>query len=233
MKQILLTGASSGIGEATARYLSECGYRLFLVARSEEKLKALCRELGEGHAYCVCDLSDYNHVNVIFEKAQEEGFVFDGVVYSAGVGFMERIRSIDLGNVSYAMNTNCFGFVAMARQLCKRKVMNDGGSIVALSSLSTETELPGSAAYSMSKAALNSVCSTLSKEMLKRRIRVNTVMPAMVHTPMNALNEGAEQLQPWGWIEPQDVAMLIEFLLSDKSRMITGANIPISAGMQY
>ena len=133
------------------------------------------------------------------------------------------------------MRLNCMAFVEMGRMMALRKYSADSGSIVAISSLSATTAYAGTATYTMSKAALNAVCRVLSKELLKRRIRVNTIMPGYVRTPMTEdMNE--EQVvmeQPFGFIEPEEIADVIEFLLSDKSRCITGAAIPVSAGMNF
>lgn len=234
MKQILVTGASSGIGKAIVRYLAEEGYRLFMVARSEEKLRSLLTELGDKHGYFVCDLSDDRNADAVAKAAAEQGFVFDGMVYSAGVFSIERFNRIDMEKLDYFMRINCYGFIALTKALYRQKLLSDGGSIVAMSSLSTMTNLPGTLIYSMTKNALNSACATMSKELLRRKIRVNTIMPATVNTPMNDGNiMDLDTVQPLGLIEPTEVAMLAEFLLSDKSKKITGANIPISAGMRY
>lgn len=89
-------------------------------------------------------------------------------------------------------------------------------------------------AYSISKAALNAACKVLAKEVVRRRIRVNTIMPGYVRTPMTAglTEDDIKNEQPLGFIEPGEIAQFIEYLLSDKARHITGACIPVSAGMR-
>lgn len=104
-----------------------------------------------------------------------------------------------------------------------------------MSSLSSITCYRGSTAYTISKAAINAACRTVSNEILRRGIRINSIMPGYVRTPMmsGTSDEDIRREQPWGYIEPTEIAFLIEYLLSDKAKNITGANIPVSAGMKY
>lgn len=236
MKYILLTGASSGIGEATARYLSKEGYGLIMVARNKEKLDRLAAELGEQHHCVEYDLHDTEHMDSIFEYIKKTGLLLDGMVYCAGIAGNMPVRGLDLAATQDMMQVNCISFAAMSKLMINRKYSKEGASIVALSSLSSYTCYPGTAAYSMSKSALISVCKVLAKETLKRKIRVNAILPGYVRTPMTAGTEEMNNLQeqqPWGFIEPEEIAYMIEFLLSDKSRFITGAQIPVSGGMSF
>ena len=235
MKNILITGASSGIGEATARFLISQGYSVMLVARNEEKLKALCVELGNNAQYIAYDLMDIDRIESIFKKCKEAGFVLDGMAFCAGIAGNMPIRSMDWHFLEEMVRLNSFAFFEMAKLAVNRKYSSEGCSIVAMSSLSCLTCYPGTAAYSMSKASINAISKVLSKEVIRRGIRVNTIMPGYVRTPMMAGTEDADILaeQPMGYIEPVEIAYLIEFLLSDKSRHITGAAIPVSAGMNF
>lgn len=235
MKTVLVTGSTSGIGEAASRRLAADGYRLVLVARNQQKLEKLCRELGPNVHSFAYDLYDLEHIHTIFDYCREREFAIDGLVYCAGISRRNAFRTINIEVAERVMRLNCMAFVEMGRMMALRKYSADSGSIVAISSLSATTAYAGTATYTMSKAALNAVCRVLSKELLKRRIRVNTIMPGYVRTPMTEdMNE--EQVvmeQPFGFIEPEEIADVIEFLLSDKSRCITGAAIPVSAGMNF
>lgn len=236
MKNILITGASSGIGEATARHLATVGgYSLLLVARNETKLQMLKRELGKDIDYYVCDLQRTDSITALFQYCKEKKFLLNGFVYCAGIAGNYPVRSLPEGFVDSMMHINCMAFVEMAKWVINRKISADGCSIVAMSSLSSLTGYPGTAAYTMSKSALNAACKVLAKEVLKRKIRVNTIMPGYVQTPMmgNTPEDEIVAEQPWGYVSPEEVADLIEFLLSEKSQKITGANIPISAGMVF
>lgn len=235
MKTVLVTGATSGIGEAVARYLAADGYRLVLVARNQQKLELLCRELGPNvHAF-VYDLYDLDHIYTVFDYCREQQFVIDGLVYCAGRIINSAFRSIEIKEVRQIMDINCMAFVEMGKMMALRKYSANDGSIVAISSLGAATAYAGTVAYTMSKTALNAACRVLSKELLKRRIRVNTIMPGYVRTPMTEEMDEEQVLmeQPFGFIEPEEIAAIIEFLLSDKARCITGATIPVSAGMNF
>lgn len=235
MKNVLITGATSGIGETTARYLAGIGYNVTLVARNEEKLQMLCHEFGKNSCYYVCDLANLEEIAEIFKFSKEKGIVYNGLVHCAGIGGAAPIRSLNYDETQKIMTVNCFSFVEMAKYIVNRKYGTEKASLIAISSLSSKTCYAGMAAYSMSKEALNVACKVLSKEVLNRRIRVNTIMPANVRTPMTAgvPEDEIVKQQAWGFVDPLEIAYLVEFLLSDKSVNITGADIPVSAGMFF
>lgn len=235
MKYILITGASSGIGEAAACYLVAQGYRVVLVGRNGAKLQTLCSEFGNAAKMFECDLADYNQVEKIFSFCKEQEIKLDGLVYSAGIALNQPMRSLDMAQVIQVMDINCISFVAMCKHMTSRKYSNDGASIVAISSLSAETYYPGTVSYSMSKSAVNAAVKVMAKELVRRRIRVNAILPANVNTPMGPAPDDPVILaqQPMGLIEKEYVAYLIEFLLSEHSKYITGTLFPMSAGMAY
>lgn len=235
MKNILITGASSGIGEACARFLISQGYSVMLVARNQEKLACLCDELGKNANYIAYDLADIDGIESIFQKCKEHEFMLNGLVYCAGIGAAFPVRTGDWKIVDKLMHVNCLAFFEMAKLAINRRYSENECSIVAMSSLSSLTCYPGMVAYSISKSSINTLCKVLSKEVTKRGIRVNTIMPGYVRTPMTADRKNEDILldQPMGYIEPIEIAYLIEFLISNKSKHITGTCIPVSAGMNF
>lgn len=235
MGNILITGASSGIGKATAEYLVKQGNSVLLVARNAENLARLQRELGEQAKIFPYDLSDLENIGEIFAYCKEINFVLDGLVYCAGMTDNGPLRQLDYTRILKVMNINCIAFLEMARFAIKRGYAADRLSIVAMSSLASKTCYGGTLAYSMSKAALNVACKVLSKETTRRGIRVNTIMPGYVKTPMteSLTEEDIKQEQPLGFIDPCEIAHVIGYLLSEESRHITGACIPVSAGMNF
>lgn len=235
MKNILITGASSGIGEACARFLVFQGYSVMLVGRNQKKLVQLCTDLGGNADYIAYDLENIDGIESIFQKCKERKFKLNGLVYCAGIGAAFPMRTGDWKIVDKLMHVNCLAFFEMAKFVINRKYSENGCSIVAMSSLSSVTCYPGMAAYSISKSSINTLCKVLSKEVTKRCIRVNTIMPGYVRTPMTSdrIDEDVLKEQPMGFIEPIEIAYLVEFLLSDKSKYITGTYIPISAGMNF
>ena len=236
-KYILVTGASSGIGEATARYLASCSYNLVLVARRKEKLEQLEREL-ETEVLCVpFDLSNTEEIEDIFKTCKEQGIKLSGMVHCAGINRDMPIAVNDIGAMNEVTKINYYAFVELGKFFSKKKYSCDGSSIVAISSQAAVERAKGMLTYAASKAALNVTVGVMAKEFVRRKIRVNAILPNFVDTPMVRPKESVlvgidEKLekQPLGIISPLEVAYLAEFLLSDKSEKITGAEIPISGG---
>lgn len=233
-KTILITGCTSGIGLETARYLYECGYGLVLAARNKQKLEEVSAELN-GAEYYVCDFEYQEQIKGIFDFCLGKGIKLDGMVHAAGYVINMPIRSYCEDDMIRQMQLNYYAFMELCKCFYSRKISNDGASIVAMSSLAALTKWKASALYAASKSALNVVVSVASKEFIKRMIRVNALMPGYVDTRMTT---GLEELidvkekQPMGMIPPKNIAYVIEFLLSDKAKYITGAAIPVSAGME-
>ena len=234
-KNILITGCTSGIGLETSKYLHECGYKLFLTGRDEAKLKDLSCQF-DGALYFACDFDKIESIKNIFTFCQENDVKLNGMVHSAGYAVNMPIKSFKIDDMERQMKVHYYAFLELCKYFSSKKVSLENSSIVALSSLASMTKRRMSTLYAASKSALNVAVSVAAKEFTKRGIRVNSLMPAYVDTRMNA---GLEDLidikerQPMGLIPPREIAYLIEFLLSDKSRYITGANIPISAGMDF
>lgn len=234
-KNILLTGASQGIGAETARYLSAQGATVILVARNAEKLKEIQKSIS-GRSYIFpYDLNDLEHIHTIFDFCIQSGIKLNGLVYCAGVNHDIPVRNNDVGLMCETLTVNYMAFVELSKYFIKKKYSEDDGSIVAVSSNATNIISSGMSTYTSSKAALEAAVKVLAKEVLKRRIRVNAIAPACVDTEMIAHSPSINKdeichVQPLGLIETAYVSYLVEFLLSDKAKYITGAVIPVSAG---
>lgn len=255
MGTYLITGASSGIGAACTRKLVEHGHTVVLVARNQEKLQSFAAKLG-GKSYCYpYDLEDLNHIQSIFDFCKQEGLKLDGMIYCAGIDIESPIKGCSPGIWERAMKINCLAFAEIGRIFYSKRYSNEYARIVAISSSSSITCDKGMGPYSASKAALNAVIKTMAKEFIRRGILVNAVLPTGVLTAMTAAKfvkmtgekfdyEGKavildahplriqEKLeQPLGLITPGNLAKFIIYLISEDNRYITGALLPVSAGL--
>lgn len=236
-KKILITGASQGIGEDVAKYLNSLGATVILVARSEEKLKQLQDTLdGQNYIY-PCDLSDFDEIHNIFNYCKEKGIILDGLVHCAGILELSPIFGIDIQEARKHMDVNFFSFLQLGSYFCSKKYSRDGASVVVLSSEVSLIGIKGNGQYAASKAALNSAVKTMSQEFLSRKIRVNALLPSCVDTDMLEMTiqsgfsmDDPMHAQPLGLISKREISYLVEFLLSDCSRTMTGTLIPITAG---
>ncbi|MBR6400414.1 MAG: SDR family oxidoreductase [Firmicutes bacterium] len=241
-KTILVAGASSGMGAETAILCSELGARLVLIARREDMLCEVTRKLeGEGHRYYPFDLKELHNIETFIKDVIKETGALDGMVYSAGIPGTRPLRMLKPAALSEVMNVNFSAFVELVRCVTKKNMFNNGMSIVGISSVSSMMGSLGKTAYCSSKAAMDSAVRCMAKELAPGGIRVNTVCPGIIETDMfqsfqNFAGDSGDaqtkiERQYLGLGKPIDVANAIAFLLSDASRLITGASIGVDGGM--
>lgn len=240
-KTYLITGATSGIGQKTAYMLAEQGCRLVLTGRNQAQLETMKKEIGCDTIVIPYDLKDLDHMEQIFLCCKENGIKLDGLIHSAGIAKNTIIRANEWKDLEEVMRVNCLSFIELGKYFGMKKYSNDGASVVAISSIASCLNDAGMVQYSASKAALNSTVKTMSKEFLKRKIRVNAILPANVNTELflsgeeyiEDFMENALARQPLGIIEVEQVVYLVQFLLSDNSKYITGEWITMGGGMDY
>lgn len=234
-KTILVTGASSGIGRATAVLCSRMGAHVIVTGRNEERLRQTFQALhGDCHQMCVADLAKEDSLQQLVEAVPS----LDGIVHCAGTGHRKPCKAIDSEDISFVMGSNFNSAVLLQAGLLSRKKVNKSASIIFLSSRTADIPTVANSLYSASKGALKSYAKCLSLELAPRNVRVNCICPTMVWTPL-IMNDGvteeqllAEQdkypLKRYG--KPEDVAYLAVFLLSDASSWMTGSCIDITGG---
>ena len=236
-KNILITGASSGIGKACAVICAGLGAKLILTARDSEKLNQVVNEIGTENEIqtFIADLS----VQTEIENLAEFCGKLDGLVNAAGILNYNLIRFITSETLSKTFSTNFFSLAILIKNLINKKKINQNSSLVLISSVSQKLGVPATAEYAGSKAALLAYSRVLATELGARKIRVNTVSPGLVETPMTIANKstlGESMLEeqsksyPLGIGKPEDVGNLCAFLLSDSSRWMTGTEIVIDGG---
>lgn len=240
-KKFLVTGASSGLGKACASYLDACGASTVLVARDERAIKQLAASMDNPSLACCCDLSRTDAIEGVFRYAIEDGVKLDGVVHSAGIAPNIPISQFSETDAYQIFGVNFFSFCSMLMYCSKRKYLNKGGSIVAISSSSVLRGNKAQGLYVASKCALEGYVRIAAKELIEKNIRVNAIQPAALDTPLTRAvfeespiaAENFRATQKLGIIEPEILSEFIAFLLSDKSRYMTGLSIPVDAGAMY
>lgn len=240
-KNILIVGASSGIGAKTASELACKGANVILVARREEKLSELCKAIGNNSCYYVADISNISCIDNLVKQVISENGKLDGFVYAAGITDDVPLKFLDYDRILKTFNTNYFAFVEFMRQISQKTNYNVGMRVVAISSISSIRGEKAHTSYCASKAAIDATVRCLSKELYAKGIVLNTVQPGMIRTDMyeeflikmgsdGSANESLNKCQYAGIGETDDVANAIIFLLSNKSRFITGISIPVDGG---
>lgn len=239
-RRFLVTGASSGIGRATAVLISQLGGKLVAVGRDESKLAALRDELqGDAHVIATRDLSSVVDLPMWLHELGQSHGVLHGMVHSAGVNVPQPLRALTTQDY-LAMNAiNVDAGVMLAKGFCHKSVSARPASIVFISSVAALRGQPSLAAYASGKGALIALTKTLAMELARENIRVNCVCPGFVEGPMadsarRILPPDAyRKLQgayPLGFGTPLDVAYSIAFLLADTSRWITGTSLVVDGG---
>ena len=240
-KTYLITGATSGIGKSVAMTLFSHGAKVFLVGRNSKVLLKLKETYPEQCSYIEYDLTNAENVHLIMQKAHDDGYIFDGMVYCAGVSPL-----ISLSNYSYTeavdvYNVNLFSFIGLLTYFTNRTYTREGSHVVAISSSTAMTGGNRQYLYSSSKSALNLVIKSVVKELSMYGIRINAIMPSITQTEMveklrtqsEALDLNIKYKQPFGIIKPEEVSDLVVFLLSSDSKAMSGVIVPLNNGDVY
>lgn len=231
----LVTGASSGIGRAAALQLNELGASVIITSRRLEKLKEVKDEAVNPENIFIesRDLSvDIdNHAEWIIDLSKKYGKL-KGLVLSAGISFVKPLSLVDYSSLKTAQDILLNAQIMLVKGFSHRKV-NNGGSVVIISSDAALYGVKGMLEYSSAKAALITAGKVMANELYSRGIRVNTISPGLILTPMveESVKKGetnADAVQYAG--KPEYVANMVSFLLSEKACWITGQNIVIDGG---
>ena len=233
----IVTGGSSGLGRATAKLLNEQGASVVAIARREDKLKELKSECKypENLYIEVKDLTaDIEGLPKYVKELKEKYGKFSGMAYCAGVANIQPLQLLDIQEMRNTFDINYFAPIQMIKGMAdKRNNVGEGTSIVTIASISALTRDKGHIGYAGSKAALCASLKCISKEVVSKGVRVNWVSPSNIKTPINDVaeyEESQKDLYPFGFGEPTDVANMIVYLLSNKSKFISGQNYVIDSG---
>ena len=235
-KNILVTGASQGIGREIAISASKLGATVTIVGRNVEKLQETISLLsGNGHKMQAVDLSNATDIDELISQS----LPYDGVIFNAGIVEYLPVKFLNESKIDAVFSVNFDSNVVLSQKLIKKKLLNKKASLVFISSISSKLGVGGTAMYAASKAALISFSKVLATELAPQGIRSNSICPGIVKTAMteqasDAASEEelkkAELEYPLGYGEPSDVAGLVMYLLSDMSKWMTGSDLIIDGG---
>ena len=241
-KTALVTGAGKGIGRACAIALAEAGADLIIISRTKKDLDKVSRIIKKFKSKCssfVCDVTNYNQVKQIINKQKK----IDILVNNAGTNIPEHFTKVQKKNMEYIVKLTTIATYHLA-QLCTLKMLKTknrkkiGGSIINMSSQLGHVGGSIRSVYSMTKFGLEGLTKGMAIDLAKNNIRVNTVCPTFVETPMikrffknKKFKKEMIKNIPLGRVaDVSDVATAVAFLASDSASMITGSSIMIDGG---
>ncbi|QEX22649.1 short-chain dehydrogenase [Hypericibacter adhaerens] len=239
-KSALVTGGTTGIGFAAAQTLVEAGARVMITGQNAERVQAAATRLGSPAIGIVADNRSVEAIAAVARQARERFGRLDILVANAGVTWSARIEEVSEADFDAQMAINFKGsFFAIQKCL---PLMDRGGSVVLTSSCLDAKGVPAMAVYSASKAAVRSLVRTLAAELAPRGIRVNSVAPGPIDTPIydkiglssadadRLRDEEARATVMKRMGQPEEVGRAILFLASDAAAYVTGADLRVDGG---
>lgn len=240
-RTVVVTGASSGIGRAVSIELSRNGATLILIGRNRARLEETAGQLDTGEHHIIClDLTLHSEIAPGIRALSEEVGRIYGLCHCAGIVETRPLTSCKIDGLNTMMDINVTAGIELARVICRRDIMDEtGGSILFVSSVYAHVGMPGQIVYSASKGAISAAARAMAMELARRNIRVNSISPGLVRTPMiedsfsKLSEEQAKKIEdsfPLGTGQPEDVARAATFLLAPQSRWITGIDMVVDGG---
>jgi len=236
-KRYIVTGATSGIGRKIVVDLIENGATVLAIGRRAEKLNEL-KSLNSGKIVAAeLDVTDFVKLKETIDGFTQDGKV-DGCVHSAGMNKFTPLRIFNWGVFEKMMKVNLAAGIELTKLVSSKKVSNDTCSIVMIASVAGMKGEVGFTAYSATKGALIAAVKSMAMELASSNVRVNAISPGVVDTDLTKTisnfyphgMEAVNQKHPLGIGNVEDVSALALFLLSQKSKWITGANYVIDGG---
>lgn len=238
-KVAVVTGGNSGIGYATAKTFKDRGATVIITGRSAERVNQAADELGvQG---IVADVSDLQQIDQLAAQVKAGQGQVDILFVNAGIFTPAPVGQISEDYFDNLMDINFKGAVFTVEKFLP--ILSEGASIINLSSVNAYTGMPNTAIYAASKAAMNSYTRTAATELAPRKIRINSVNPGPIQTPIFGKTGMAEEqlhgfaaamqeripLKRFG--QPEEIAKLVAFLASNDAAFITGAEYNIDGGI--
>lgn len=236
---ILLTGATSGIGFETLKQLVVDSHYIFAIGRDFKKIDSFLESNKSQISIYEYDFLHIDNIEDLFENFFLKDRKLDALIHCAGIEETLPLTFYTPQKVKNLFSINVFSGIELLRNFVKKKNSNDGASIIFLSSVMGSLGQPGKVGYCATKSSLLGIVRSSALEFAKRSIRVNAISPGVVKTPMSEslFSELSQEqvleiveMHPLGLGDPGDVVSLILFLISRKARWITGQNFIIDGG---
>jgi NAD(P)-dependent dehydrogenase (short-subunit alcohol dehydrogenase family) len=237
----LVTGGNSGIGLATAKAFQREGAKVVITGRNPETLNKAAEEIGGDVIALRGDVSDLGHLDEVFEKIRAEHGRLDVIFANAGVAVPTPVSDVTEDNFDSQFNINVKGlYFTVSKSL---PILSDGASVILNASIVKDKGFGGFSVYSATKGAVRSFARTLTSELRDRKIRVNSVSPGPIDTPlydrMGLPKEAQEefgqnvsaQVPMGGFGKPENVAEAVVYLASDESRYTAGIDLAVDGGL--
>jgi len=234
-KTALITGGNSGIGLAIAHRFAREGAHVFITGRRQAQLDAAAASIGNRATAIQGDVTSTDDLDRLFDTIDAAGKALDILVTSSGISEYATLEETTPEHIDAAFGLNVRGMVFTVQRAVRR--MRDGGAIVLVGSIAGQIANPGYATYSATKAAVRSYARTWTHELAPRGIRVNTISPGPIDTPMfdkasDEIREALSSRIPFKRLgRPEEVADAVLFLASGESRYVAGADLVIDGGM--
>lgn len=240
-KKYIITGASSGIGLATAQLLLKAGAIVLAFGRQADKVAEIKQQYPDSFTFCSVDFAAYDEADVeeYIKIFVEKNGKCSGLINCAGKEETLPLSMYKPENLLQLFNVNVLAPADVFRLVTKKKYIEEQGSIIFMSSVMGELGQPGKTGYCATKAAILGLVKAAALELAPRKIRVNAIAPGVVDTPMTQKLfsqlapeniEAITKMHPLGLGKVEDITSLILFLLSDNARWITGQNFIIDGG---
>jgi len=240
-KVAVITGGNSGIGLATAKLFQAEGAKVIITGRRKEALDTAVKEIGGECTGILSDTGNMNDITDLYQQIHKTVGTFDVLFLNAGIAIFGPFDTIDEAAFDAMVNVNFKGLFFNVQKALP--LLNEGASVIINSSIADQKGFPNTNIYAATKAAVRSLARTLSTELLEKKVRVNSLAPGPIDTPifdkvgvpaeavtdMKESFAGENPMKRLG--TPEEIAKAALFLASDDSSYVTGIDLTVDGGV--